>query len=135
MGVKLGCTLSEACKLSIFENRVLSKIFGSTRDEVAGGWRKLCNEELHDLCILPDTIIMIESMRMRWVGHVAHMGKKRQARRVLVRKLERYHLEDLCVDGKILQWILKKQGQMAWTQIISLRTGASFNRRHPTVFQ
>jgi hypothetical protein len=130
--VRVGCTLREACKLSIFENSVLSKIVGTKRDEVAGGWRKLCNEEHHDLCILLDTIIMIESVRMRWV---VHRWQKRQACRILVRKLEGDHLEELCVDGKILQWILKKQGQMVLTQTISLRTGRSFKRGHPTVFQ
>jgi hypothetical protein len=37
----------------VIENRVLRKIFGLKRDEVTGGWRKLCNEELHDLHSLP----------------------------------------------------------------------------------
>jgi hypothetical protein len=39
----------EECKLRVFENRVLRRIFGSKRDVVMGGWRKLHNEELHDL--------------------------------------------------------------------------------------
>jgi len=52
---------------------------------------------------------------MGWVGHVAFRGKKKNACRVFMRKLEGYNLEVLYVDGKILQWTLKKQGQMAWT--------------------
>jgi hypothetical protein len=60
----------------MFENRVL-RIFGPKRDEVTGEWRKLHNEELRDLYSLPSIIRIIKSRRMRWMGHVAHMGKKR----------------------------------------------------------
>jgi hypothetical protein len=42
-----------------------------------GGWRKLYNEELHNLCSSPSIIRIIKSKRMRWVGHVARMGEKR----------------------------------------------------------
>jgi hypothetical protein len=55
----------------VFENRVLRRIFGSKRDEVAGGWRKLHNEELHKLHPSPSIIRMINSRKMRWAGHVA----------------------------------------------------------------
>jgi hypothetical protein len=54
----------------VFENRVLRKIFGPKRDEVAGGWRKLHNEELHNLYSSPGIIRMIKSRRMRWAGNV-----------------------------------------------------------------
>jgi hypothetical protein len=60
----------------VFENRMLRRIFGPKRDEVTGEWRKLHNKELHDLYSSPN-IIIIKSRRMRWVGHVARMGKKR----------------------------------------------------------
>jgi hypothetical protein len=50
---------------------VLRKIFGPRRDEVMGEWRKLHDEELHDLYSLPSIIRIIKSRRMRWVGHVA----------------------------------------------------------------
>jgi hypothetical protein len=73
----------------VFQNRVLRRIFGPKRDEVTGGWRKLHNEELHKLYSSPNIIIMIKSRRMRWAGHVARMGKKRNEYRILVRKLER----------------------------------------------
>jgi hypothetical protein len=58
----------------VFENRVLRRIFGSKRDEVTGGWRKLNNEELHGLYYSPNVITMIKSRRIRWAGHVACMG-------------------------------------------------------------
>jgi hypothetical protein len=58
----------------VFENRVLSKIFVSKRDEVTGECRKLHNEELNDLYCSPYTVRVIKSRRMRWVGHVARMG-------------------------------------------------------------
>jgi hypothetical protein len=67
----------------VFEDRVLRRIFGSKRDEVMGGWRKLHNEELHNLYSSPSIIRMIESRRMRWAGHVAQMGEKRNAYRIL----------------------------------------------------
>jgi hypothetical protein len=67
----------------VFENRVLRRIFGPKRDEVTGGWRKLHNEELHNLYLSPSIIRMIKSRRMRWVGHVARMGEK-NAYRILV---------------------------------------------------
>jgi hypothetical protein len=51
----------------VFENRVLRRIFG-LKGEVTGGWRKLHNEELHNLQPLPSTIRMIKSRRMRWEG-------------------------------------------------------------------
>jgi hypothetical protein len=52
------------------------------RDEVTGGWRKLHNEELHNLFSSPSIIRMIKSRRMRWIGYVARMGEKRNAYRV-----------------------------------------------------
>jgi hypothetical protein len=60
----------------VFENRVLRRIFGPKRDEVTGEWRKLHNEELHDLYSLPSIIRIIKSRRMRWAGHVARMGRR-----------------------------------------------------------
>jgi hypothetical protein len=71
----------------VFENKVLRRIFGPKRDEVTGGWRKLHNEELRDLYSSPN-IIRIIKRRMRWARHVAQMGEKRNAYRLLVRKPE-----------------------------------------------
>jgi hypothetical protein len=64
------------------------RIFGPKRDEVTSDWRKLHNEELHNLCSSPSIIRMIESRRMRWTGHVARMEEKRNAYRILVEKPE-----------------------------------------------
>jgi hypothetical protein len=75
-------TLREEHRLRVFENRVLRRIFVPKRDEVTGGWRKLHNEELHNLYSLPSIIRVIKSRRMRWAGHVARMGKKRNAYRI-----------------------------------------------------
>jgi hypothetical protein len=61
----------------VFENRVLRRIFGPKRDEVIGDWRKLQNEELHNLYSSPSIIRMIKSMRIRWAGNLAQMGTKR----------------------------------------------------------
>jgi hypothetical protein len=72
----------------VFENRVLRKIFGPKRDEVTGEWRKLHNEELRDLYSSPSVIRIIKSRMMRWTGHVARMGEKRNAYRLLVGKLK-----------------------------------------------
>jgi hypothetical protein len=67
----------------VFENRVLRRIFGPKRDEVTGEWRKLLNEELHDLYSSPSIIRIIKARRMRWAGHVARMGEKRIAYRLV----------------------------------------------------
>jgi hypothetical protein len=70
----------------VFENRVLRRIYGPKRDEVTGEWRKLPSGVLHNLYSSPDIIRQIKSGRMRWVGHVAHMGGGREMYRVLVGK-------------------------------------------------
>jgi hypothetical protein len=71
-------TFREKHRLRVFENRVLRRIFGPKRDEVWGGWRKLHNEELHNLYSFPSIIRMIKSRKMRWAGHVARMGEKKR---------------------------------------------------------
>jgi hypothetical protein len=89
MGVKLCLlTLREEHRLRVFENRVLRRIFGPKTDEVTGDWRKLHNEELHNLYSSPSIIRMIKSRSMRWVGYVERMGEKRNAYRILVGKPE-----------------------------------------------
>jgi hypothetical protein len=68
-------TLREVHRLGVFENRVLRRIFGQNRHEVTGERRKLHNEELHILYSSPN-IRQIKSRRMKWAGHVAHMGEE-----------------------------------------------------------
>jgi hypothetical protein len=71
--------IKEEHRLRVFENRVLRRIFGPKRDEVTGGWGKLHNEELHNLYPSP-SIIRI----MRLAEHIARIGEKRNAYRILV---------------------------------------------------
>jgi hypothetical protein len=85
--VPYGCetwslTLGKENRLRVFENRVLRRIFGPKRKE-DGSWRKLHNDELHDLYSSPNIVRVIKSRSMRWAGHVARMGERRGAYRVL----------------------------------------------------
>jgi hypothetical protein len=84
----------------VFENRVLRGIFRPKRKEVAGSWRSPHNEELHNLHASPNSIRVIKSKRMRWVGYAARMGEMRNSYKVFVGKVNRRDdSEDLAVDG------------------------------------
>jgi hypothetical protein len=61
----------------VFESRLLRRIFGTRRDWMNGGLRKLHNHELHNLYPSPSITRVTKSRRMRWEEHVAHMGEKR----------------------------------------------------------
>jgi hypothetical protein len=98
----------------------LRRIFGPKRGEVTGEWEKLHNEELHDLYYTPNINRVIKLIRMRWAGHVAHMGEKRGVYRVLVWKPEgkrplgrpRHRWEDNTeLDLQEVEWT-------AWTGLI-----------------
>jgi hypothetical protein len=78
--------LREEHRLRVFENRVLRRIFGLKREE-DGSWRKLHNDELHNLYFSPNIVSVIKSRRLRWVGH-ARMGEGRGVYKVLVGKPE-----------------------------------------------
>jgi hypothetical protein len=86
----------------------LRKIFGSKREEVAGSWRRLRNEELHNLYTSSNTIRIIKSRRMRRARHVARLGEMRDVYKILVGKPEgKRPLGILSVcGGIILEWIL-----------------------------
>jgi hypothetical protein len=73
MAAKLGSLpFTEEHRLSVFEYRVLRRIFGPRRDEVTGDWTKLHNEELHNLYSSPNIIRMNKLRRMRWAGYSRH---------------------------------------------------------------
>ena len=80
--------MREEHRLRVFENRVLKRVFGPRRDKVTGEWRKLHNEEHRDLYSLPNIVRVVKLRRMRWAGHVAHLGEGRVVHRVLVGKHE-----------------------------------------------
>jgi hypothetical protein len=80
--------LREEHILRLSENRILKRIFGPERDEVTGESRKLHSEELHNLYSSPDIIRQVKSRRMRWAGHVEHMGQQRKVYKVSMGKPE-----------------------------------------------
>jgi len=119
-------TLREERRHRVFENRVLRRVFGPKRDKVTGEWRKLHNEELNDLYCSPNIVRVIKSRRMRWAGHVARVGERRGAYRVLVGKPEgkiplgrsRCRLEDnIKMDLQEVGW------GGVWTGLSWLRIG------------
>jgi hypothetical protein len=117
-------TLREEHRLRVFENRVLRRIFGPNRDEMMGEWRKLHNEELHNLYLSPDIIRSITSRRMRWAGHVARMREEQKLYKVLVGKPEGDCSEDQGVGGRMgSEWIVRLGG--VWNGFSWLRIGTS----------
>jgi hypothetical protein len=88
MNTNYASTFMEECRLRVFENRVLRRIFGPKRDEVTLEWRRLHNKELYALYSSPNIIRVIKSRRLRWAGHVARMGERRGIYRALVGKPE-----------------------------------------------
>jgi hypothetical protein len=109
---------------------VLRKIFGPNRDNVRGEWRRLHKEELNDLYSSPNIIRVIKSRRMRQTGHVARIGDRRGAYRVLVGKPEgkrplgrpRRRWEDN------IKTYLQEVGWGLWTGLILLRIGTGGGR-------
>jgi hypothetical protein len=124
--------LGEEHRLGVFENSVLRKVFGPKREE-DGSWRKLHNDELHDLYCSPNIFRVIKSRRMRCAGHVARMGEGRGVYRVLVgrpggkRPLGRprrrwkdnikMELGEIGIDGA--NWIQLAQDRVQWQAFVN----------------
>jgi hypothetical protein len=102
---------------------MLRRILGPKRDEVTGEWRRLHNQELHDLYSSPTILRVIKSRRMRWAGHVARMGEERGMYRFWWGNLrERDHWGDPGVDGRIiLRRIFRKWDVGVWNGLGWLR--------------
>jgi len=64
-------------RLSVFEHRVVRRIFGPKTDEVTGEWRNLHNEALNDLYFSPNIVRVIKTKKMSWTRHVARVGDTR----------------------------------------------------------
>jgi hypothetical protein len=113
----------------VFENRVLRRIFGWKREEVMQEWRKLHNEKLHDLYSSPSIIKIVKLRRMRWAGHVARRGEKRDVYRLLVgkRSLERPRcrwVDNIRMDfGEVewgdVDWIGLAQDRNRWRALVN----------------
>jgi hypothetical protein len=102
---------------------VLRRIFGHKRVEVTGEWRKLHNEELHDLYSSPTIVRVIKSIRMRWVVHVARMGRGEACTGFWwLNMRERDHLVGPGVDRRIiLRLIFRKWDVGVWIGLSWLR--------------
>jgi hypothetical protein len=125
-------TLREEHRLRVFENRVLRRIFGPKSEE-DGSWRKLHNDEIHNLYSSPNIVRVIKSRRMRWAGHVACMGEGRGVYRVLVGRPEgkrslgrpkhrwedniKMDLGEIEIDGA--NWIRLAQNRFRWRTFLS----------------
>jgi hypothetical protein len=114
--------LREERRLRVFENEVLRRIFGPKKDEVTGKWRKLHNEDLHDLYSSPNIVRVIKSRRMRWAGHVARMRRQACVGFWWGNLRKRDHWGDQSVDGRIiLGWIFREWDVGVWTGLGWLR--------------
>jgi hypothetical protein len=119
--------LREEHRLTVFENRVLRKIFEPKREE-DGSRRKLHNDELHSLYSSPNIVRVIKSRKMRWAGYVARVGEGRDVYRILVGSPEgkrplgrprrrwddniKMDLREIWIDG--VNWIQLSQDRVQW---------------------
>jgi hypothetical protein len=112
---------------------MLRRIFGPKRDGVTGGWRKLHNEELHNLYSSPSIIRVMKSKRRRWVGHMARMGEKRNVYKLLagkpegkrsLRRSRRWWIDNIKMDllemvlGDV-NWIGLAQDRYRWRALVN----------------
>jgi hypothetical protein len=118
--------------LRVSENRVLRRIFGPKGDEVTGGWRKLPSEELHDLYSSPSIIRIMKSKRMKWAGHAARMGEKRNVCRLLEGKpegkrllerprprwMDNIKIDPVEIEWDGVDWIDLAHDRNKWTDLV-----------------
>jgi hypothetical protein len=119
----------------VFENSMLRRIFGPKKNEVTGDWRKLHNEELRNL--YSSLSITTKTSQMRWAGYVTRIGKKRNGRRILLRKSEgktlllkrprhtrrwedniKIDLREIGWDG--MDWIDLAQNRDRWVALVNM---------------
>jgi hypothetical protein len=126
-------TVREEHRLRVFENRVLRRIFGPKSDKVTGGWRKLHNEELHNLYSSPSIIRIIKSRKMRWARHVARMEEKRNVYRLLVGKpkgkrplgrqrrrwIDNIEMDLSEIGFNVVDWIFLAQDRYRWRALVN----------------
>jgi hypothetical protein len=117
----------------MIEKRVLWRIFGPKREGLTGGWRKLHNEELHNLYSSPSIIRFIKSRRMRWAGQVARMGEKSNVYRLLVGKpegkrplgrprrnwIDNIKMDILGIGFGVVDWIGLAQDRYRWRALVN----------------
>ena len=116
-------TFRQECRLRVFQNSVLRRLFGPKREKVTGEWIKL-----HNVHNLPKVIRVIKSRRMRWACHVAGMGDRTGVYRVLVgkpegkkplRRSKHTWKDDMKVDLQEVGW----RGGMVWIVWLRIGTG------------
>ena len=112
-------TLREECRLRVFENRMLRRIFGPERDE-NGEWRRLHNEELHSLYRSPNIVRVVKYKSLRWILHVARMEEsspfltgKQMGNRSQGRHMRRWE-DNIRIDPKIID--VNKRNWINYTQ-------------------
>jgi hypothetical protein len=116
-----------------FANMVPRRISGLDRNGVTGGWRKLHNEELHDLYSSPIIIRIIKSRGIRRAGHVARMGEKRNVYRLMVGKpegkrplgrprhrwIDNIKIDLLEIGVSVVDWIGLAQDRYRWRALVN----------------
>jgi hypothetical protein len=104
-----------------------------SKSEEDGSWRKLHNDELHDLYSSPNIVRVIKYRRMRWAGHVARVGEGRGAYRFLVGRPEgkmplgrprrrwedniKMDLREIGIDGA--NWIQLAEDRVQWRAFVN----------------
>jgi hypothetical protein len=109
-----------------------NRLFGPKSDGVTGGWKKLHNEELHNLYSSPSIIRIIKWRRMRWAGHVARMGENKNVYRILVGKpegksplgrprrrwIDNIKMDVLEIGLNVVDWIGLAQDRYRWRALV-----------------